>query len=76
MIDPKMSSTVLLALEEAAASPAAAVELPRRQFSHLLGVWQEPRDFRVQITLTALEDRRMAARKKILAELRRLDRLN
>jgi hypothetical protein len=51
-------------------------EMQRRRFSHLLGVWKEPRDLRVQVALVALEDRRMAARRKILEELYRLDRLH
>ena len=75
MIDPKTNSPVLLALQEVATSATEMAETQRRRFSHLLGVWKEPRDLRVQVALVALEDRRMAARRKILAELYRLDRL-
>ncbi len=76
MIDPKTNSPVLLALQEVATSATEMAEIQRRRFSHLLGVWKEPRDLRVQVALVALEDRRMAARRKILEELYRLDRLH
>ncbi|MDR3408537.1 MAG: hypothetical protein P4L68_08565 [Methylovirgula sp.] len=76
MIDPKTNSPVLQTLQEVATSAAEMAEMQRRRFSHLLGVWKEPRDLRVQVALVALEDRRMAARRKILAELYRLDRLH
>jgi len=76
MIDPKTNSPVLLALQEVATSAVERAEVQRQRFSHLLGAWKEPRDLRVQVALVALEDRRMAARRKILAELYQLDRLH
>ena len=66
----------LLALQELRPSATEMAEMQRRRFTHLLGAWKEPRDLRLQVALVALEDRRMAARRKILEELYRLDRLH
>ncbi len=73
MIDPKANVSVLLALQEVATS---AAEAQRQRFSYLFSNWMAPRDSRVQVTLVALEDRRIAARRKILAELSRMDRFH
>jgi hypothetical protein len=76
MIDPKANVSVLLTLQEVATSAAEAAEAQRQRFSYLFNNWIAPRDSRVRVTLVALEDRRMAARRKILAELSRIDRLH
>ncbi|MEI9914861.1 MAG: hypothetical protein WDN02_08650 [Methylovirgula sp.] len=76
MIDPKANMSVLLTLQEVATSAAEAAEAQRERFSHLFSNWIAPRDSRVRVTLVALEDRRMAARRKILDELSRLDRFH
>lgn len=76
MIDPKTNLPVLQTLQEVAASAVELAEAQRRRFSHLFGGWKEPRDLRVQVAMVALEDRRMAARRKILAELHQMDRFH
>jgi hypothetical protein len=76
MIDPKTNKSVLQTLQEVAASAADVAEAQRQRISCLFGGWQEPRDLRVQVALVTLEDRRMAARRKIWEELNRLDRLH
>jgi hypothetical protein len=74
MKDPK--ANVLLALQEVAISAAEVTEAQRQRFSYLFSSWMAPRDSRVLVALIALEDKRMAARRKILAELSRMDRLH
>jgi hypothetical protein len=74
MKDPK--ANVLLALQEVAISAAEVTEAQRQRFSYLFSSWMAPRDSRVRVALVALEDKRMAARRKILAELSRMDRLH
>ena len=69
MIDPKANLTVLQTLQEVVTSAADMAEAQRQRLSHVFGAWKEPHDLRVQVALVALEDRRMAARRKILAEL-------
>ncbi len=76
MIDPKENLTVLQTLQEVATSAAELAEAQRQRLSHVFGAWKEPRDLRVQVALVALEDRRMAARRKILDELYRMDRFH
>jgi hypothetical protein len=76
MIDPKANVSVLLTLQEVATSAAEAAEAQRQRFSYLFNNWITPRDSRVRVTLVALEDRRMAARRKILAELSQMDRFH
>jgi hypothetical protein len=76
MIDPKANMSVLLTLQEVATSAAEAAEAQRQRFSYLFSNWIAPRDSRVRVTLVALEDRRMAARRKILAELSQMDRFH
>ena len=76
MIDPKVNLSVLQTLQEVATSAAELAEAQRQRFSYLFGTWKEPRDLRVRVALVALEDRRMAARRKILAELHQMDRLH
>jgi hypothetical protein len=74
MKDPKANA--LLALQEVAFNTAEAAELQRQRFASLFNAWVAPRDMRVRVALVALEDRRMAARRKILAELSQMDRLH
>jgi hypothetical protein len=76
MIDPKANVSVLLTLQEVATSAAEAAEAQRQRFSYLFSNWITPRDSRVRVALVALEDRRMAARRKILAELSQIDRFH
>jgi len=76
MIDPKTNKSVLQTLQEVATSAADVAEAQRQRISYLFGTWQEPRDLRVRVALVTLEDRRMAARRKIWEELNRLDRLH
>jgi hypothetical protein len=72
MIDPKANT--LLALQEVAISAAEVAEAQRQRFAYLFNAWMAPRDARVRTALVALEDKRMAARRKILAELSQIDR--
>ncbi len=74
MKDPK--ANMLLALQEVAVSAAEATEAQRQRFSYLFTTWIAPRDVRVRVALVALEDRRMAARRKILAELSKIERFH
>jgi hypothetical protein len=76
MIDPKTDLPVLLTLQEVTTSAAELAEAQRRRFSYLFSTWTAPRDPRVQVALVALEDRRMAARRKIIAELYQMDRIH
>ena len=76
MIDPKTNLSVIQTLQEVATSAVDVAEAQRQRLSQVFGAWKEPRDLRVQVALVALEDRRMAARRKILAELYCLDRLH
>jgi len=71
MIDPKTDASVLQVQEEAASSAAEIARMKRRQLSFVLHTWNQ---FRMQEALAVMEDRRMAARKKIFSELNRLDR--
>jgi hypothetical protein len=76
MIDPKTNLPVLLTLQDVTSSAAGLAEAQRQRISSFSNIWKEPDNLRVQVALLTLEDRRMTARRKILAELNRLDRLH
>lgn len=67
MIDPKEYSPRLQARREAGPAEARA---QRWQASFVSHTWNR---FRIQEALAAMEDRRLAARSRILSELSRID---
>ncbi|HLH11897.1 MAG TPA: hypothetical protein VKV77_08465 [Methylovirgula sp.] len=72
MIDPKTYSSLLqVSAQETAPSAAEIAKLERRQLSFILHSWNQ---FRMQEALAVMEERRLAARHKVLAELGRFDR--
>ncbi len=74
MIDPKTNTSVLQAPQQAAPRTAEISETQRQRLSFVLHSWNQPTQLRMHEALAVLEDRQMAARKKILSELNRLDR--
>jgi hypothetical protein len=74
MIDPKTNASVLQAPQQAAPCAAEISEMQTQRLSFVLRSLNQPTQSRMHEALAVLEDRRMAARKRISSELNRLDR--